>query len=46
MDEPVREYWDIYPLRDLILDHGNEFGAHRINKYGYGIASSKNMLKH
>jgi hypothetical protein len=34
MDELVREYWDICPLRGLILDHGSEFGAHRINKDG------------
>jgi len=34
MDELVSEYWDICPLRELILDHGSEFGAHRINKDG------------
>jgi putative transposase len=33
-DELVREYWDICPLRELIMDHGSEFGAHRINKDG------------
>ena len=31
IDELVKEYWDICPLRELILDHGSEFGAHRIN---------------
>lgn len=34
VDELVRECWDICPLRELILDHGSEFGAHRINKDG------------
>jgi len=34
IDELVREYWDICPLRELIMDHGSEFGAHRINKDG------------
>jgi len=34
VDELVKEYWDICPLRELILDHGSEFGAHRINKDG------------
>ncbi len=34
MDELARDYWDICPLRELILDHGSEFGAHRINKDG------------
>lgn len=32
-----RELWDIWPLKKLIMDqidHGSEFGAHRINKYG------------
>jgi putative transposase len=34
IDELVREYWDICPLRELILDHGSEFGAHKINEDG------------
>jgi len=34
MDELVRKYWDICPLRELILDYGSEFGAHQINKDG------------
>jgi hypothetical protein len=34
IDEFVRKYWDICPLRELILDHGSELGAHRINKDG------------
>ncbi len=34
IDELVRDYWDIYPLRELIMDHESEFGAHRINKDG------------
>ena len=43
VDELVREYWDICPLRELILDHGSEFGAHRINKDGSGTASSRDI---
>lgn len=34
IDELVREFWDICPLRELIMDHGSEFGAHRINEDG------------
>jgi len=34
IDELVRGYWDICPLRELIMDHGSKFGAHRINKDG------------
>jgi len=34
IDELVGDYWDICPLRELIMDDESEFGAHRINKDG------------
>jgi putative transposase len=34
IDELVSEYWDMCPLMELIMDHGSEFGAHRISKDG------------
>jgi hypothetical protein len=30
----VESYWSIQPMRELIMDHGSEFGAHRINEKG------------
>jgi putative transposase len=30
----VDEYWSIYPMRELILDHGSAFGAHRTDEKG------------
>jgi transposase InsO family protein len=31
-------------LRDLILDHGSEFGAHRIHEDGYWVSEFKDGL--
>jgi putative transposase len=45
MDELVREYLDTCPLRELILDHGSEFGAHRINRMVHRTVSSRYMPK-
>ena len=34
IDQMVKSYWPICPMRELIMDHGSEFGAHRINEKG------------
>ena len=34
IDQMVENYWPIRPMRELIMDHGSEFGAHRINEKG------------
>lgn len=46
LDELVREYWDVCLLRELTLDHGREFGAHRIIKMANRIVNSRDTLKH
>jgi len=34
VDHVVQEFWPICPLRELIMDHGSEFGAHRREENG------------
>jgi len=34
IDQLVERYWLICPLRELIMDHGAEFGAHRRDEKG------------
>ena len=34
IDQLVEKYWIIRPMRELIMDHGSEFGAHRIDENG------------
>jgi putative transposase len=34
IDQLVDRYWSICPMRELIMDHGSEFGAHRLNEKG------------
>jgi putative transposase len=34
VDQVVERYWHIGPMRELILDRGGEFGAHRTNEKG------------
>lgn len=34
IDQLVERYWIIRPMRELIMDHGSEFGAHRVNEKG------------
>ncbi len=34
IDQMVEKYWIICPLRELIMDHGSEFGAHRRDENG------------
>ena len=45
IDQLVERYWWLCPLRELILDHGNEFKAHRINDYGSWSSEFKDHLK-
>jgi putative transposase len=40
VDQVVEGYWHIRPMRELILDRGGEFGAHRTNKKGNGLENS------
>jgi putative transposase len=35
LDRVIQEYGQIRPLRELIMDHGSEFGAHRVDENGY-----------
>ena len=35
LDRVIREYGQIHPLRELIMDHGSECGTHRIDENGY-----------
>jgi putative transposase len=34
IDQMVERYWIICPMRELIMDHGAEFGAHRRDENG------------
>ncbi len=34
INQMVEKYWIICPLRELIMDHGSEFGAHRRDENG------------
>jgi len=39
------DYWWLCPLRELIMDHGSEFGAHRINEDGTWNSEFKKCLE-
>jgi hypothetical protein len=41
----VERYWWLCPLRKLIMDHGSEFGAHRIHDDGSWSSEFKDHLK-
>jgi transposase InsO family protein len=41
----VGGYWWFYPLRELILDHGSEFGAHRTHEDGGWTTNSRMICK-
>ena len=41
----VREYWLLCPLRELIMDHGSEFGAHRRDENGCWDSEYKKYLE-
>lgn len=34
VDQLVERYWWLCPMRELIMDHGAEFGAHRVHQDG------------
>ncbi len=40
----MERYWIIRPMRELIMDHGSEFGAHRVNEKGEWIVISRNIF--
>ncbi len=42
IDQLVDKFWWLCPLRELILDHGSEFGAHRIHDDGSWNGFSEN----
>lgn len=45
VDEVIREYNQICPLRELIMDRGSEYGAHRINEDGNWDSEFKQYLE-
>ena len=45
LDRAIQEYGHIRSLRELIMDHGSEFGAHRIDENGYWDSEFKQYLE-
>jgi putative transposase len=45
VDDVIREYNQICPLRELIMDRGSEFGAHRIDETGNWDSEFKRYLE-
>jgi putative transposase len=45
IDQLVEKYWWLCPMRELILDHGSEFGAHRIHDDGSWKSDFKSHLE-
>ena len=45
IDQMVERYWWLCPLRELIMDHGSEFGAHRIHDDGSWSSEFKGHLE-
>ncbi len=45
VDQLVDKYWWLCPMRELILDHGSEFRAHRIHDDGSWNSKFKDHLK-
>ena len=45
VDQVVERYWHIRPMRELILDRGGEFGAHRTNEKGEWDGEFKRYLE-
>jgi hypothetical protein len=42
IDQLVDKFWWLCPMSELILDHGSEFGAHRIHDDGSWNGFSEN----
>ena len=45
IDQLVENYWWLCPMRELIMDHGSEFGAHRIHEDGSWDGNFKQHLE-
>jgi putative transposase len=45
IDQLVEKFWWLYPMRELIMDHGSEFGAHRVRNDGSWNSDFKNHLE-
>jgi len=45
IDQLVDRYWWLCPMRELIMDHGAEFGAHRIHDDGSWSSEFKDHLE-
>ena len=45
IDQMVDKFWWLCPMRELILDHGSEFGAHRIRDDGGWNSDFKDHLE-
>jgi putative transposase len=45
IDQMVDKFWWLCPMRELILDHGSEFGAHRVRDDGTWNSDFKDHLE-
>jgi putative transposase len=45
VDQMVERNWWLCPLRELIFDHGNAFGAHRVHEDGSWDGDFKKYIK-
>jgi putative transposase len=45
LDQVVNRYWWLLPMRELIMDHGSEFGAHRVHDDGTWEGDFKQHLE-
>ena len=45
IDQLVENFWWLHPMRELIMDHGSEFGAHRIHEDGSWNSDFKDHLE-
>lgn len=45
VDQLVERYWWLCPMRELIMDHGSEFGAHRVHDDGKWDSDFKQHLE-
>jgi putative transposase len=44
IDQMVERYWWLCPMRELIMDHGSEFGAHRVHANGNWSSNFKDYI--
>jgi len=45
LDQVIERYWWLLPMRELIMDHGSEFGAHRVHEDGTWNGGFKQHLE-